>query len=50
MTHDMETLLPCPQRTPAAYRRDLYRTRLVIGQLRDEAMASGDPFRSRAWP
>ena len=44
MTHDMETLLLGPERTPAAYRRDLYRTRLVIGQLRDEAMASGEPF------
>ena len=33
-----------PERTPAAYRRDLYRARLVIGQLRDEALATGEPF------
>ena len=33
-----------PERTPTGYRRDLYRARLVIGQLRDEAMASGESF------
>ena len=30
------------ERTPETYRRDLYRARLVIGQLGDEAMASGE--------
>ena len=33
-----------PERTPEAYRRDLYRARLVICQLRDEVMDSGEPF------
>ena len=32
-----------PERPTAAYRRDLYRARLVIGQIRDEALASGEP-------
>ena len=44
MTNETETPRPEPERTPAAYRRDLYRARLVIGQLRDEALASGEPF------
>ena len=44
MNHEAETLIPEPERTPEAYWRDLYRARLVIGQPRDKAMASGDPF------
>ena len=44
MTHESETALPEPERTPADYQRDLYRARLVIGQLRDKALASGQPF------
>ena len=44
MNQETENLLPEPERTPAAYRRDLHRARLVIGQLRDEALASGEPF------
>ena len=44
MTCEAETLFPEPERTPEIYRKDLYRARLVIGQLRDEALASGDPF------
>ena len=44
MTNETETPRPEPERTPAAYRRDLYRARLVIGQLRDEVLASGKPF------
>ena len=33
-----------PQRTPAAYRRDLQLARHVVAQLRDQALASGEPF------
>ena len=44
MNQETETLLPEPERTPAAYRRDLHRARLVVGHLRDEALASGVPF------
>ena len=33
-----------PRRTPAVYRRDLYRARQVVGKLRDDAMESGDVF------
>ena len=33
-----------PRRTPAVYRRDLYRARHVVGKLRDDAMESGDVF------
>ena len=33
-----------PQRTPNAHRRDLYRARLIIGHLKDKALASGEPF------
>ena len=44
MNQETETLLPEPERTPAAYRRDLHRARLVVGQLRDEALASGEPW------
>ena len=44
MTNKAGTLLLEPERTLAAYRRDLYRARLVIVQLRDETMASGSPF------
>ena len=29
------------RRTPAAYRRDLFLARQVIGQLRDQALESG---------
>ena len=36
MTHEPETLFPEPERTPAAYRRDLYRDLPGIGQLRDD--------------
>ena len=43
-THEEETLLPQPERPPAAYQRDLHRARLVIGQLRDDALASGQLF------
>jgi hypothetical protein len=32
------------RRTPAAYRRDLFLARQVIGQLRDQALESGDSF------
>ena len=32
------------RRTPAAYRRDLFLARQVIGQLRDQALESGDVF------
>ena len=32
------------QRTPAAYRRDLFLARQVIGQLRDQALESGKAF------
>ena len=44
MNEETETLRPESERTPVAYRRDLYRARLVIGQFRDEALASGEPF------
>lgn len=44
MINEAETLRPERERTTAAYRRDLYRARLVIGQLRDEVPASGEPF------
>ena len=43
MTNATETLRPQPERTPEAYRRDLYRARRVIAQLRDDALASGTP-------
>ena len=49
MTHDMATLIPSPEWTPAAYRRGLHRAHLVTGQLRDQAMASRGPSRSRIW-
>ena len=42
MAYEAETMLPDPKRT--AFRRDLYRAHLVIGQLRDEALASGETF------
>ena len=45
MNHEAETVRPKPERTPAAYRRDLHRSRLVIGQLRDDALAKGLPFK-----
>ena len=32
------------QRNPTAYRRDLLLARQVTGRLRDEALASGEPF------
>ena len=32
------------RRTPAAYRRDLFLARQVIGQLRDQALERGDAF------
>ena len=44
MTHETENLTRDPERTPAAYQRDLQRARLVIGQMRDDALASGQPF------
>ena len=44
MTHEAETLLPEPQRTPAAYQRDLRLTRQVSAQLRDQPMDADDPF------
>ena len=44
MVNESETLTHESERTPAAYRRDLHRARLVIGQLRDDALASGQPF------
>ena len=34
-----------PQRTPAAYRRDLLLPRQVVAQLRDQAMEADEPFR-----
>ncbi len=37
-------LTPDPQRTSAAYRRDLWLARQVIGQLRDQALECGDTF------
>ena len=37
-------LMPDPQRTSAADRRDLWLARQVIGQLRDQALESGDTF------
>ena len=42
--HKTETLESEPERTPAVYQRDLHQARLVIGQLRDEALTSGQPF------
>ena len=36
--------MPEPQRTSAAYRRDLWLDRQVIGQLRDQALECGDTF------
>ena len=33
-----------PQRNPTAYQRGLLLARQVIGQLRDEALAGGEPF------
>ena len=33
-----------PQRTPVAYRRDLFLARQVIGQLRGQALGTGDVF------
>ena len=33
-----------PRRSPMAYRRDLYLARQVVGQLRDEALETGEPF------
>ena len=33
-----------PERTPSAYQRDIHRARLVIGQPREDALASGQPF------
>ena len=36
--------IPEPQRTSAAYRRDLFLARLVIGQLRDQALGTGEAF------
>ena len=46
MTHATETPTSETGRTPDAYRRDLHRTRLVIGQLRDPALATREPFLS----
>ena len=36
MMHEEETLTPEPERTSKTYRKDLYRARLVIAQLRNE--------------
>ena len=36
--------MPELQRTPAAYRRDLFLARQVVGQLRDEALETSTPF------
>ncbi len=47
MTHEAETPLPEPQRTPAAYQRDLRLTRQVSAQLRDQPMDADDPLRRR---
>ena len=44
MTNATETLTPKPERTPATYRRDLLLARLVIRQLRDDALETGTPF------
>ena len=44
MTDATETLTPEPERTPAAYRRDLLLARQVIGRLRDDALDSGEHF------
>ena len=44
MTHETETQPPEPERTPTAYQRDLHRARLVIGQLREDALDSWEPF------
>ena len=43
-THEEATQVKEPERSPAAYQRGLHRARLVIGQLRDDALASGQPF------
>ena len=43
MMHEEETMLLEPERTRTAYRRDLYRVRLVIGRLWDATMVSGEP-------
>ena len=37
-------VMPDSRRTSAAYRRDLWLARQVIGQLRDQALESGDTF------
>ena len=44
MPQETEAQATEPERPSSAYRRDLYRARLVIGKLRDEALASGEPF------
>ena len=44
MIHEEQILPQALEQTPVAYRRNPYQTRLVIGQLRDDAMASGEPF------
>ena len=44
MNHEAETLTPKPERTPAAYQRDLRLARRVIAQLRDQALDSDEPF------
>ena len=44
MTDATETLTQEPERTPAAYRRDLLLARQVIGRLRDDALETGTPF------
>ena len=44
MTDATGTPLREPERTPAAYRRNLHLARQVIGQLRDDVLASGEPF------
>ena len=44
MNDETETLTPKPERTPAAYQRDLRLARRVIAQLRDQALDSDEPF------
>ena len=44
MNQGTETQVTQPDRSSAAYRRDLYRARLVIAQMREEALASREPF------
>ena len=44
MNHEAQTLFPEPERTPAAYWRDLLLARQVIAQLRDHALDSDEPF------